>query len=297
MEILELLKKHLAKPKFVVAVTQDDNKLSRPNAKVDKYNWSKEDIVQHFGSLENFLKSLKDYGFTNGTIISFRRRTGQTTILIKRVVLKFKGDEETDNQNQIMLNEEENSDSMQKSHQTQEQMDSSKSNGLGYANVPYHELVTLNVMRERYSDLSDKLRRAEKERDKAETDLRLEKEKTFELERKINTLEDKWEMKLLKKDLEKKSFFDSEAGLKILDSSKEIAQALAVGLGGFSTPKASLGNPMANLPESVQQIMVTISDWDEKHIELLGQTIHCIANFEGFSGELAKGIEKYLNQK
>src|SRR5690606_1645144 len=172
--------------------------------------------------------------------LSLRKKHGSTTQLEGEVKLKFK-------------NQEDNStESHNTTTQTQQSMENQASQpqlAMGYTAIPQTELISLKVLQERYTDIVDKLKLAEKERDQAQSDLRMEKERSFGLERKLETIEDRHLLAIEKVEANNKKFFDTDAGKEVITglaaSMPQIIEAIKPRQSGGAV---GMGNPVTTLP-------------------------------------------------
>lgn len=298
---------HLEHRTGVIAVSQDANKLSKSWATHNKFNWTKQDVLKEYDSVEAFIKSLPTRGFTNGTKLIIRRMEGGSP--------KHKGEIELNFSNQLQNQEnlntpQEKVEPIQKPLANTQPMNTSQSsppptpqvqqlsapvvNGLAYAQVPQHEFVDLKVKEGRYSDLERQLKKAEEDLLQCKSDLRIEKEKCSVAERKIETLDDKWELKLDRQLNDKRGFLDTDTG-------KEVASALAGSVPDIlkalnRQPQAAvgMGNPIAHFSEVKQQFVTQITNVQDEFIPVLSSTLKALIDVDGFAEHLIKDLENNL---
>lgn len=270
MDIYEIVKEHLKKPTGIIAVTQGSNKLQRPKVKHHKYNWNLKDILNVSSGVEDFFENyVKPKGFGNGAILSLRNTAGTSHKTKHTIMLQIKdaptglSKPETTNKNSN------NNNIMGHEDNTQQSSQNAPAGGMGYTQVPSHEFISLKVVQERYNDISDKLRRAEKERDEAESKLRSEKEKTLSLERKLDTLEDRHQLAIERLEVAKKGFLDTPAGQEAMKglaaSLPVIAESLVTrGQQPQQAAASGLSNPQVESPVKQQFIKsIVVPSQDE----------------------------------
>ena len=290
MEFVEKLKQHLNKKGALVSVAQGKNKLTKKDAFKNKFNWTYDEIVAEFNSLENFLKELPKRGFTNGAIMGFRFDHGTSTRVDAQTKLNFGPEYDnppiTNNNNhtQTSMGSPENNNRPQ------------PSGALGYTQVPQYEFINLKVQEQRHADIVRQLSQAEKDRDQAQSDLRIEKEKAWDLERKLSMVEEKWEMKLERIQNSNKKFFETEAGKQAIEAIKEIGGQLAGAMLAKGSPQAvGMGNPMADLPAIKQELINAVIELNEEETNALNQTAKAL-KLEGFLDYLTQFVAQAFTE-
>lgn len=272
------IEKHLKSKNGLIAVMKGNNKLQKTNGNNNKFNFSLDDVLQHASSVEAFIQSLPSKGFGNGSVLIFRKQHGNTTAYVSETELKFANDTQETALNTPAINPTVNPQPMEQPKQ------STHAASMGYAQVPQYDLITLKVKEERYADLVEKLAKAEKERDKAESDYRMEREKAFVLERKIETMEDKFELKLERELNNKKGFLDTESGQALAGLAiNKIDGVIAAFKGGGSQPQMSMGNPLASFSAKKQAFIEMLKDTPDELLPYLDKALDLFLNNDEFS--------------
>ncbi|MGE5944605.1 MAG: hypothetical protein ACM31G_09725 [Flavobacteriales bacterium] len=294
-EFIEIVEKHLSTPQGVISIEQGKKKLAKEGSITNKFNWTKQDILNVSSGVKDFIEQLPNKGFTDGTTLFYRKieadgirsRTKATT------TLKFPNTpapQSTENhtQNTPMVT--------QQTPQTPQQpfMAAPVLNGMAYAQLPQHDVISMMVKNERYEDLVKKWKDAEDENRELKSKLRMEEEKRHDAERKLSTQDEKWDLKLERELNSKKGFLDTETG-------KEVVGALAGSLPQILAalkpqPVVGMGNPLAMLPIKTQQLIQLSNQIQETGTDYLLSVAKALMEVDGFDVALAN-LLKQANQE
>lgn len=252
MEIAEKISQFLNINKnHFVSVYQGRKRLAKET--LPKYSFSMSDIISIYGTVENFIQSIPDNGFTGEVSIVLKsiHGTGATARSNNREILtvNFTKKEKTTMQQpteQPMQNVQqlaENPVGMQPMPVVQP----APYVGMGFAQVPQMELTRYEVIKVRFEDLKKENAKLEDEVKDLKSEVRNLKEENFSLRLKIDTSEEKHTLKLERELLNKKGFWESETGSNIVNG---LAGVLPTIIDKFSSSNA-VGGALAapNLSE------------------------------------------------
>lgn len=301
------IEKHLKKPTGLIAVSQGPLKLTKANTRLNKYNFNLQDVLAIGTTVEGFVKQLPDHGFTDGAVMYFRLQRGATTHLVGETVLKF-----ATNAAQLAapINESQTVEPsvmpqqaapieilkpVQPTPPPQMPMPTMPQAAMGYTQVPSHEWISLKVKEERHADLLQRLNKAEKDRDQAESDLRMEKEKTFGLERKLDTIADRHELALERMEKDKKSFLETEAGKEVIGLAGRIPEMIQALKPQPQISSGGMGNPLAGASAAKQGFAQQLADYPDEIIPILQQVANHTMNTEGFFEALQNQLNTMNN--
>lgn len=215
-ELIDKVERFLKQsPQNVISVSQGNKKLGK-NA-VPKYAFTINDIQLLFGDLESFFKKLHtEQGFTSGTTLLLRRMYGtgsKATYLIQETItLNFPNTEIQEIENEtIMTNQQPIT-----SHPQAALAAPNTFPAMGFVQITQNDLVRNEVIRERFDDLKKENSKLEDELREAKSEIRQLKDENFSLRLKIDTSEEKHQVDLKRQELDKKGFWESEAGGNII---------------------------------------------------------------------------------
>lgn len=283
------VEKHLSKPTGLIAVSQGSLKLTKPGVTKNKHNFTMQDVLSMAPDVQGFIQQLPSQGFTDGAIMHLRLQRGASTHLVHETKLVFGA-----NTAQLSAPIESISQQQPAHPPTQtshppiqtpmhNQQQSMPQPAMGYTQVPQHEWINLKVKEERHADLIERLSKCEKDRDKAESELRMEKEKTFGLERKLDTIADRHELAMERLEKDRKGFLETEAGKEVIGLAgrlPEMIQALKPQL-----PQQNMGgmaNPLANAGAEKQQFAAELASYPDMVVPLLKKVAYHSLNTDGF---------------
>jgi hypothetical protein len=283
---------HLRSKGGLIAVTQESNRLFNPHALNQKYNWSFDDVVKEFGSVEQMLIQLKDRGFSNGATLALRKKAGSTARTINSVTLSFdKKPEpkpiETPNSTKEQAMNPPSTPTT--NHHTQQQM----MPALGMSYVQEDVFLDLKLKALRFGDLEKANNKLEKDNDRLESDLRIAKEDNRALERKIETLEDRHSLKIERLEADKKKFWESESGKQAIEAGMTGLSQLAAGL--MQQKAAAIPALGAALSQDKQLFISQLEGYPDKGLPFLGKIIDFIITKPEFQERIVALISEFEN--
>lgn len=271
-----------------IAITQGSNKLAKPNATINKYNFSLEDINTISGSVAAFIESLPSKGFTTGAQLIRRRTNGSTFKPLQSTELTFNELKTPEPQTEVQQPQIQLAAPLVQQPVAPQTASNMSTNG--NISIPQHEYVSLKVKEERTEELRSRLHRAEKERDTAESELRIEKEKNHTLTRKLETIKDKHEIKIERVKSDQKGFLDTDTG-------KEVAVGLAGALPQIlealkpKAPAVGLAGAIGEMSMQKKQFINELKNIPDEYLQLLGTVVHHSMHTQGFIEELQQLIQ------
>lgn len=207
-------------PSNVISVSQESLKLSKSSA--PKYAFTLDDISQIFGSVTEMIRELPNRGFRSGTKVALRRMYGTG------------GEASYATHQTLTLNFVEPSQVSVERELPQPMMPSvpqpiamGMPSMMGYAQIPQHDWIKSEVIKERFEDLKKQNTSLEDELKDRKSRIRQLEEENFTLRLKIDTLEEKHEVRLQRELLKKKGFWESSVGENVVNSLGQIATAVA----------------------------------------------------------------------
>lgn len=300
------IEKHLKRPNGLIAVTQDKLKLTKAVSH-NKYNFNLQDVLGLAPSIEEFVKQLPHHGFTDGAVMSFRIQRGMTTQLVGRTVLKFAAGANSAPveplapetplyqkpdavaPTEILKPVQQIQPPMSLASPTMPQA------AMGFTQVPQHEWISLKVKEERHADLLERLNKAEKSRDQAESDLRIEKERLFSLERKLETINDRHEIAMERLEKDRKGFLETEAGKEVIGLAARLPEMIHAMKPQQQLPPGAMGNPLAGASTEKQAFANEFMEWPDEIIPVLKTVAQHVINTEGFYEALQNQLNTMKN--
>ncbi|GET48837.1 hypothetical protein RCZ02_16680 [Capnocytophaga felis] len=243
----------------VVSVTQGSRRLSKNTA--PKYAFTLADIQNIFGGLDNFLKELPKQGFQNGTTITLRKMYGfgasATYKNIEEITLNFTPKEETQQNIPTMPISQ---DIPQQPAPPVYQPPMLAAPAMGFVQVTQNDLVRNEVIRERFEDLKKENAKLDEELKDAKSEIRQLKDENFSLRLKLDTSEEKHQVDLKRQELDKKGFWESEAGSNIVGALGQVLPMVAERM--MQSPATGMVPALAmpSVSEIKQQFINIISD-------------------------------------
>ncbi len=238
----------------VITVIFNGRKLAKPT-KTMKYAFSESDILETYGSIENFINKLPDKGFGDGTNVVLRKCYGDSYHNLEKVELIF------NEVNNVMANNIEapvqpiSVASVPQSYvQPQSPAMAMPSVGMGYASVPQNEWLDTKVKEQRFNEIEFQLKKVQEELLDAKSKLRVAEEQKNNLQLKLDTAKERHELNLEKALRDKKGFFETPSGEKVMEVvGMAMPQLLAM---ATKTPAVGMGTP--NLSQAKQQLISVI---------------------------------------
>ncbi|UOB18589.1 hypothetical protein [Abyssalbus ytuae] len=307
MDKIEKIKQHLeaSKNHFITIINTDNKRLGKDTS-FNKFLWSKEDINSSSGTIDNFLKSLPQKGIKSGSKLHLRVTHGNTFRTIGEVNLLFKDSPQQtpEKTNQSPMSTGFNNNQQQKQENNPAPVYPSLGSpmqniGLGFTPVPISEYTDLKVLSQRYEDVKTKLKETVQELLDAKSELRIANEKNSSLQLKLDTVEAKHSIEIDRKEMEKKSFLDSEAGLKAMEALGAALPAILSRQQPAVSVGQGMGNPYQGISEIKQHFIDAIAkdqEINDEHLNIIYEGLTAIKKVEGFQAELVKLIN-YAKQE
>lgn len=211
-------------PQNAISVSQGERRLSKQNA--PKYVFYRTDIERLFGGTAAFLKNLPEQGFISGTSLIFRRMYGSgseaTSKIFEKITLNFSPQGaiesptamQTTNVQPVAAMQTPVMPAMYASQATFAPQTASVPQmgfaAMGYVQTTQNELIRNEVIKERFEDLKKENNKLDEELKEAKSEIRQLKDENFSLRLKLDTIEDKHEVKLERELLNRKSFLENE---------------------------------------------------------------------------------------
>lgn len=258
--LIDKLQRFLSEnPQNVVSVTQEGRKLSKNTA--PKYAFTLADIQSLFNGLDNFLKELPKQGFQNGTTITLRKMYGfgasATYKNVEEITLNFTQEQKTEQYAPEMTTPQ-NITPQPIPAVYQPPMPIAPA--MGFVQVTQNDVVRNEVIRERFEDLKKENAKLDEELKDAKSEIRQLKDENFSLRLKLDTSEEKHAVDLKRQELDKKGFWESEAGSNIVGALGQVLPMVAERMMQSPASGAVPALAMPNVSEIKQQFIDIISD-------------------------------------
>ncbi|MFV9549662.1 hypothetical protein [Algibacter sp. PT7-4] len=300
-QIFNIIEQHLSNRTGVISIVQGAAKRRKENASHNRFLWSKKDVLSVAPSIKAFIEDLPNHGFTNGAVLYLKRMEGSSAKVRSETTLTFSNQTPKETPSPTQTDANMNTQTPQNTqHQVAAPQMAAPVSGMGYTQVPQHELISMKVKEERFIDLSEKLKKAESELADVKSELRIEKEKCHTAEKKLETIIDR-------KDFEKQqALANKESALEKLMNNEAIANGLGTLLS--KTPEllesikgkptaVGMGNPMANMSKTKQQLMALLQDYPDEAVLLIIQTAQGLLASDDFQTYLVTGLNQLEQQK
>lgn len=239
--VISKINKHLQRERGVILISYENQRLTKRGEKAGKYKFDASDIKTHYGSVEELISVLPSKGFENGTLITLADNYGRGHNVLETLSLNF------------------NEENISKTHKDMDTntlyntsaVTSSPSFGLGYTAVKNEDFLDVKIKEMHYNDLK---RLYEEERQKVadlKSKIRQLREENHSLKVKLDTAELNYTLKLQQELLNKRSFFETTAGDKVLAVLGAIAPQIVGGLMAGGAVNASSFPPALNGTETI----------------------------------------------
>ena len=162
---------------------------------------------------------------------------------------------------------------------------------MGYAQMPIHEVVSLTVMKERYAEMVEQKARTEKQRDEAESNLRIAKEKEAALQIRLDSIEDRHSFAMERAEASQKKWLDKLEPNQVLEALPALSGLITAMKGNGAAPQVGMGNPMPQLSEDKTNFLQTLKQVPDDLIPLLESFVYHIMTNENYRNE----VTMYLN--
>lgn len=251
----------------VLSVATVEKKLQKKFGGNDKrFSFTLSDIEKEYGSVADLLRSLPAQGFTEKVVISLRKVYGNAGRYTYR---KFK-----DITVNITPKKNPQQNMMQQEHIQQQTQPTQPTQGLGYAQVAHDEWLQTKVKESRYNEIERELRKLQDELSDTRSKLRIKEEEYATLKIKLETEQERSELKLERDRLDRKGFMETPAFEKIVEGLGAVLPSfLAKQQGGVQ----ALGMPdTSNLSATKQQLVqyLQMEDCTEDQARFLAHVLN-----------------------
>jgi hypothetical protein len=283
-EFFTKVQNHLKRTDNFIAVSDlNGNKLVKGGS-VLKNQWNNEDINKQFGDFNGLMNALPSHGFKDTVTVKLSQkvnRTGKipTTRLICSIDVQLKNDTPKTQPTPPQQEQPLKTNTM---HPPQAPALQAPQPSLGMADI-----VSLKVKEERYNDMIERNRKIESELEDVKSENRTLKEDKRDLERKLDTLEDRYELKIERLEASQKKFWETETGKEALNAGIQILPQLAASLKGSTAPVSALG---AGISQEKMQFLSELEkdSFPDEYLKVLGSVAYHIINTAGFDEELTQ---------
>lgn len=303
---------HLKSPKHFISVEQGSLKLQKQHTTTKKTYFFLKDVLDLNSSVEAFVKSLPEYGFSTGAVLKFRVVRGNSSETLNETKLTYpesnqqppapvvqtivEPTEPPQNSLEVMHTPSTNPTTTPTSHVQPNYF------GLGAAMDPT-EILNLKIKEGRFEDLKEKYDTLKKLNNSNEDALRKEKDKSYDLARKLELIEDRHELKMEKALSDNKKWYETEVGAEAIGLGTTLIPELisvikkptlptAIAAMGASTGQAQ---SQVKLSPEKEAFISEIAQMPGDLLQLLGSTAHHLTTTEGFKDTLSQLITS-INQ-
>lgn len=277
-EFYKAIEDHLKKRDHYIAITQGKKKLQK-NTNINKYNFALNDVLQFASSVEDFIeKANSEHGFTSGAVLSWRKKHGTSTALIKEIRLNFSDKPFPEVKQELATNNMHQQPKTPTLPQPQYAPPA-----MGRANVDQSEYIGLQVQKERYAEIVEKLAESKEELRELKSDKRRLKDENYDLKRKLETIKDKHDIKLERALNDKKGFLDTDTGKEVVTAlAGNIPQILAA-LKPQQAAMVGMGTPQTQgLTRDKQGFISELINVPDEDLPFYGKIIRYTLNSEEF---------------
>lgn len=236
----------------MLTIEQDGRKLTKPDAVKFRYAFSLAEIEQQYGSVTALVEALPGKGFTDGTKALLRTGydygTRQTYKLIDTLTLTFPNTMPPTMSHSVPAAALPSAPAF---------MGNPTAFGLGFTPVATNEWLSTKVKEERYEELLRSLRKTEDELADTRSKLRIRDEELHSLKLKLDTFEERAELKLERDRLDRKGFLESPGFEKMLEVAGMAMPAIMASVSPAAAVAPALAMPQ--LSEAKQQFIQFIS--------------------------------------
>ncbi|WP_299839890.1 hypothetical protein [uncultured Tenacibaculum sp.] len=258
-DLLKILSDHLlADSNNAIRVQSFKNKLSKGKASVNKFAFNLPDIIEKFGGVDNLLNELPNKGFSKQvkfTLVKCYKKNERISYHTIEEITKDLIEEK-------VMETQQNS-AVQNNNQSQYPINypNNQNNSLG-AIMGHPEVFNSMIEARRSEDYKRRAEQAEEKLKNSESENRILKEKISSYEIKLATIKDKSDLERERDKLERKGFFDSEAGSSVLETLgallPKVVDVVAAQKGVPTAPAPALGNPQVQVSETKQMAIQII---------------------------------------
>lgn len=281
MNIRNTLNHQLNKPSHIVKVVDKANDLRLvKNSRLMRYAYSLQDIKKEFNSIDNFLQELVNKGFQQ-TIFTFQRTYGapeKTTYHTMKEVT-------------VNLNNEvqpQPTHTLSSVNAQQEPVQPSEPNFLAGMGMPNMQFLGAMVQSERANDYLKRVNELEETVRDYKSEIRKLQEENHSLKLKVETSEERAELKVQTELLNKKGVLESDGFQKLAEGLGGIIPHIVPAMLNRGATPAQLGSPVQNLSPMQQQAIELIKQSDEKTASFIAYVL------QNYSQGLFEHLTQYI---
>lgn len=300
MTNIEQIDQHLRNGNFI-AVSNGNKKLSKPNVTIGKFNFSLEDVLKESPSVEAFLKSLPNKGFGNGSIMHFREhRAGAIRTMSvngkEGIELTFADQPNSALASPAAHTTPQPSQPMQNQYTPPAPAPTQPTGAMGFTQMPIHELVSLQVQKERHHDLQRDLEQARKDRDQAQSELRTAKEKEASLQIRLDGIEDRHKFDIERAEANQRKWFDKIEPNKLLEQMPHLAGVITALKGSVAQSQIGMGSPIPQMSEPKMNFVEVLKQVPDDLLPLMDAFAYQIMTNEAYRNEATMYLENLAQQ-
>lgn len=296
-----VINRHLESRTGVIAIVQGSNKFAKPWATNQRFNWTKQDVLKQApGGIEEFIKSLVNHGYSNGAKLIIRNMEGSSAKTKGEIELFFPNTPQAQTPNtsqQVIEAPKQTTQQMETPPVPQQQQPVQQMAApvvaLGYTQVLNEDWVNLKVKSERNSELKEKLLDLKTQIEDTKAELRIEKQKSYDAERKLETIQDRCDIKIERIEAGKKTILDNE---KIMEGLGTLLGRAPEMIDSFKPkpPTTGLGNPLQGFTAVKQQFIGQIQPVQDEYIPILSNTLIALLKVDGYAEKVMSDLENII---
>lgn len=260
MNIRDVLNHQLNKPSHIVKVVDKANDLRLvKNSRLMRYAYSLKDIENEFSSIENFLNQLINKGFQQATF-TFQRTYGTsekaTYHTMKELTVNLNDEVQSQPTHTSLLQE--------KVPQAEKSPAPNFLAGMNGMAMPNMQFLGAMVQSERANDYLKRVNELEETVRDYKSEIRKLQEENHSLKLKVETSEERAELKVQTELLNKKGVLESDGFQKLAEGLGGIIPHIVPAILNKGNAPAQLGAPNQNLSPIQQQAIELIKQSDEQ---------------------------------
>lgn len=303
---IETIENHLGQGGSI-SIVNGTKKLAKKNTRLNRYHFNLSDIQEEYPSVKAFIDALPSKGFGNGSLLLLTHLKQGKMRIKEEMKLQF-----ADQPNfQLAGPSEETPHTTPQTPQTphaampqqspysppaQPQLSAVQA-AMGYTNVPMYEVISLNVMKERYADVLDQKAKAERELLQAESDLRTSKELAASQKIQLDSIADRHTFDLERTEANQKKWHDKVDPNKLFEQLPHLAGIIqAMKGGGAPQIQGSMGSPVSNLSEIKQRFVSNLNSVPDALVESLEQIAAYMLTDPQFKQAMENQLDAMDNQ-
>lgn len=247
----------LTKPNHTLKISSKNLRLTKGKDKKKRFAYTLEDLLTEYHTIDNFLSEIAKKGFLEETVFTFRKMYGEGY---------HKLDEFTEDLTSYLEKSQDSTNNVIKTQEPMSTFLAGPETGNPNNQYPNAQFLGALVNSQRVDDYKTTLSKQEAELKDLRSENRLLKEDKHSLQRKLDTAEDKFELKLQKVEIEKTSFWESKGFEAITTGLAGLAPKLLPLLAnGNGAIPAQMGG-VENLTEAQREAIELIKNTEDSPI-------------------------------